>query len=205
MLFEAKQREDKARNIHDAPSFAGVLRNLQYSESRFSSRTKPLFRLFRLLPVVIQTLADISSWTAQAEKEEADWAAALLQKWGGDRGYEALVSAAVLADSLVASQPALRLEDEASADYALSGPAAAELKMSLEALLLHGGLFLQEAEGTLTHHCLRAIQNKTVFVKSGTASASVVALRWPAPGSSSRNGPIQKAKQQLHCHSIGLV
>ena len=201
LLFEKKQRESKARNVHDAPAFAGVLRNLQFSESRFSSRTKPLFRLFRLLPEVIQTLAEISSWKAQAEKDEADWATALLEKWGGDKGYEALVSAAVLADSLIASQPALRLEDEASADYALSGAAAAELKMSLEALLLHGGLFLPEAEGTLTHHCLRAIQNKTVFVKSGSPNASAVALRWPAPGSSSRKAPIEKAKQQLN---IGL-
>ncbi|CAE7033689.1 unnamed protein product [Symbiodinium sp. CCMP2592] len=178
LLFEAKQRESKARNVHDAPAFAGVLRNLQFSESRFSSRTKPLFRLFRLLPEVIQTLAEISSWKAQAEKDEADWATALLEKWGGDKGYEALVSAAVVADSLIASQPALRVEDEASADYALSGPAAAELKMSLEALLLHGGIFLPEAEGSLTHHCLRAIQSKTIFVKSGTPGASAVSLRW---------------------------
>ena len=156
-----------------------------------------MWRLFRLLPVAIETLATVSAQGAE-DADDAAWAAELLGKWSGDAGYNALVSAAVVADALVASQPALRLDDKAAADFALAGPAAAELLQTLRALLDEGGLFLEECDQTLTHAVLRAIRGKTVFVAAGTANASAVVLRWPAPGPT-REEPREKAKEFLNC------
>ena len=189
LIFEAKQAEFK--RVHWASEFAKVLRNLQFSESRFDSRVKPLMRMFRLLPVCIDTLSEISSG---ADAEDAAWAVSLLQSWSGDEGYSRLVTAAVVADALMAMQPALRLEDAACADYALSGPAAAELRQHLHALLVEGGLFLPQASETMTHAVLRAIRGRVVFVRAGTRNVSAVSLHWRAPGAQ-RRAPMDKAKE----------
>ena len=194
LLFQKNQQEFK--HVHTGPSFAATVKNLSFSESRFNSRVKPLMRLFRLLPVCIQTLTEVTSFD---DEKDANWAAGLLEKWSGDRGYTALVTAAVVADAVLASQSALRVEDSASADFAISGPAAAEVRQRLEALLLHGGLFLQEADSSLTHCALRAIQGKVVFVRSGTPGAAALALRWPSPDSPGRRAPLEKAKEFQVC------
>ena len=192
LLFESKQQQDKANHVYTGAHFSRVLRNFQFAEQRFNSRTKPLFRIFRLLPTVIQTLSDITS--KSDDPQDANWAEELLQKFSGPQGYEALVTAAVVADTLIARQPALRLEDEASADFSLSGVEAAKLTQTLRALLHDGGIFLEECDETLTHTVLRAIRNKTVFLRAGTPRASAMVLAWPAPGPD-RSAPIRRAKE----------
>ena len=79
LIFERKQRE--FRRAHSASEFANTLRNLQFSEARFDSRVKPLYRVFRLLPVCIDTLAEISS---SPDSEDKVWATSLLESWAGD-------------------------------------------------------------------------------------------------------------------------
>ena len=190
-----QQAQHEARNIHSAEAFAATIKNLQYSEARFDSRTRPLFRLFRLMPVVTEVLAELSA--DQDDAEDSAWAAELLESWGGDTGFSTLVQASVVADALVVSQPALRLEDKAAADWSLSGPVASELLQTLKHLLHDGGIFLEEAEGTLTHSCLRSIRGKMVYVRSGCANASAVALRWPSADNPARLAVVQKAKENL--------
>ena len=194
LIFQKDQKEFK--HVHTWPSFAATLKNLSFSESRFDFWVTPFMRLFRLLPICIQTLTEVTSFD---DERDANWAAGLLEKWSGDRGYTAMVTAAVVADALLASQSALRVEDSASADFAISGPAAAEVKQRLKALLLRGGLFLQEVDSSLTHCALRAIQGKVVFVRSGTPGAAALALRWPSPDSPGRRAPLEKAKKFQVC------
>ena len=197
LLFEENQKKDKANHVYSGPAFARVLTSFQFAEQRFNSRTKPLFRIFRLLPTVIQTLSDV---TKSNDTQDAAWAEGLLHKFSGPAGYETLVSAAVVADALIACQPALRLEDSAAADFSLSGVEAARLKQTLWALLHNGGIFLEECDQTCTHACLRAIRNKTVFLRSGTPNMTALVLHWPAPGPG-RSAPLHKAKQRLVNHS----
>ena len=68
-----------------AKAFATTLRNLHYAEQRFDSRSLPLFRLFQLLPVVIDTLEELAG---QGTLDERKWAAALLAEFGGPAGFE---------------------------------------------------------------------------------------------------------------------
>ncbi|CAE7401950.1 unnamed protein product [Symbiodinium sp. CCMP2592] len=173
-----QQAQMNAKVSHSAPTFAGVIKNLQYSEARFDSRSRPLFRLFRLLPIVVQCLADISS---EQDDEDATWACELLESLGGEKGFNALLGAALVADTMVITQPAIRLEDAAAADWSLSGPVASELLQTLRHLLYEGGIWLEEAEGTLVHACLRSVRGKTVYIRSGTPAASAIALAWPTP------------------------
>ena len=173
------QAQVNAKVSHSAPAFASVIKNLQFSEARFDSRSRPLFRLFRLMPLVVQCLSDISS--DQDDIEDATWASELLEAWGGEKGFNTLLGAAVVADTMVITQPAIRLEDAAAADWSLSGPVASSLLQTLRHLLYDGGIFIEEADGTLVHACLRAMRGKTVYIRRGTPSASAVALAWPAP------------------------
>ena len=51
------------------------------------------------------------------------------------------MQAAVVADAMVVSQPAIRLEDLVFADFSLAGPVATELLQNLRHLLYDGGRF----------------------------------------------------------------
>ena len=194
LLFEHNQKRDRANHVYTGPDFARVLRTFQYAEQRFNSRSKPLFRIFRLLPTVIQTLSDITSMTD--DPADSSWAESLLQRFAGIQGYETLVTAAVVADAMMAFQPAIRLEDQAAADFSLSGVEAAKLKQTLWALLDNGGIFLEECDETLTHTVLRSIRNKTVFLRAGTPKQSAMVLHWPSPGAD-RTAPIRRAKEPI--------
>lgn len=88
--------------------------------------------------------------------------------WGGDCGYCQLVGAAVAADALAMGKSFSRLEDAASADFAVSGQYASELLHKLRRMLQDGGLFLAEATETLTHACLRAIRNRPLLLGGKT-------------------------------------
>ena len=189
-IFWEKQQD--AKHQHSAETFCGILRNFAYSEIRFDSRTRPLYRLFRLLPVVIDSLEALST---SGERSERTWASELLLSWGGDAGYNALVGAAVCADALVIGKPMLQAEDAAAADFAISGEQASQCLHTLKCMLLDGGLFLAEAEEALTHTCLRSISGRVVFLRKGTREASATVLTWPAPGSAERRQPIQVAKE----------
>ena len=193
-LFQDNQKRDRANHVYTGPDFARVLRTFQYAEQRFNSRSKPLYRIFRLLPTVIQTLSDITSMTD--DPHDSNWAESLLLRFSGTKGYETLVTAAVVADAMMAFQPAIRLEDAAAADFSLSAVEAAKLKQTLWALLYHGGIFLEECSETLTHTVLRSIRNKTVFLRAGTPKQSAMVLHWPLPGAD-RDAPVRRAKEPV--------
>ena len=146
----------------------------------------------------------VQTWAQTTQVFQALKNALGVKLLAGDSGYNRLVCAAVVGDTLLACMPCLRLEDEAAADFALSGPAAAELQMRLRALLVDGGLFLAEASESMTHTVLRAIQGRIVFVKAGTPDAGAVCLRWPAPGPG-RSAPIARAKESLCIYVSVLV
>ncbi|CAE7884807.1 unnamed protein product [Symbiodinium microadriaticum] len=112
------------------------------------------------------------------DPHDSNWAESLLLRFSGTKGYETLVTAAVVADAMMAFQPAIRLEDAAAADFSLSAVEAAKLKQTLWALLYHGGIFLEECSETLTHTVLRSIRNKTVFLRAGTPKQSAMVLHW---------------------------
>ena len=189
-IFQQKQRD--AKHQHTAETFCKILRNFAYSEIRFDSRTRPLYRMFRLLPIVIDCLQELSSADDDRDRR---WATELLQSWSGDAGYEKLVGAAVVADALMMGKTFLQLEDAAHADLAVSGEVAAELLFRLRCMLFDGGLFLAESEQTLTHTVLRSIMGRAVLLGGGTNSASAMLLRWPSPESAARRKPIATAQK----------
>lgn len=81
-----------------ADVFSKLIKNFSHKEARCDSRTEPLFRLFHLLPVAIETLRDLASGPDQEDKM---YARDLLRKFGGAAGYDRLVSAAVVADGMM--------------------------------------------------------------------------------------------------------
>ena len=111
--------------------------------------------------------------------------------FGGDDGFVRVVSAAVAADSLVLAWGFIKLEDAASADYSLSGVAAAKLLYQMKCLLKQGGLFVQEAEGTLTHAALKAMKGKMVFWGD-----RCVNMQWPEL-EGKRREPIRAARRHV--------
>ena len=189
-IFVKKQQD--AKHQHSAETFCEVMKNFAYSEVRFDSRTRPLYRLFRLLPVVIDALEELTSAGEQADKS---WAKDLLLSWSGDAGYVRLVGAAVCADALVMGKSFLQADDAAAADFAICGAEAAELIHRMRCMLVHGGLFEPEAEQTLTHTCLRSIRGRCVFIGRSTHDATAAALRWPAPDTAARREPIVIAQK----------
>ena len=167
--------------------FGHTIRNLSYSEVRFDSRSRPLFRLFKILPAAIDTLRFL---VEGGSAEERCHATTLLAMFAGDEGFVRVVSAAVAADALVMGWHFIRLDDEAAADASLSGPRAAQLLHEMRQMLDAGGLFMQEATGTLTHAALEAMKNRLVYVGENKA----VALNWPA-AEGKRRRPRSLAKE----------
>ena len=142
--------------------FSRILKSFAYAEHRFDSRKRPLFRLFRLLPLVIDLLEEVSAAVGPFGEEDRAWAAALLQEFGGDEGYCRVVGSAVAADALVMAWPLIKVADQACADFALEAPAAAQCLATLKLMLCHGGIFLPDASETLTHCALHAVKERQV-------------------------------------------
>ena len=118
------------------------------------------------------------------------WAANLLLSWSGEVGYIKIVSAAVAADCLAAGWSFVRLHDRSADDASLSPTLAAEHLGQLRLLMEKGGLFLPEAEGTLTQAALRAMRGRLVLVSKHAATS----LAWPSPDRLARNAPQELPK-----------
>ena len=94
LVFEDKQRaalmalsqEAQAANqVMRGPEFDQVLRHFQYAEQRFDSRSMPLFKIFKLLPVALDAVEEIAR---SGDAAEVAWAIQLLDQHAGPEGYE---------------------------------------------------------------------------------------------------------------------
>ena len=56
------------------PGFSKVVKNLSFADQRFDSRSRPLFRLFELLPAAIETLAALTG--VEGDVADRAWAQA---------------------------------------------------------------------------------------------------------------------------------
>lgn len=195
-LFEEAQEESKRTS---GPHFSQTIRNLAFAEQRYDSRSRPLFRLFTLLPVAIDVLQKLT----KVEKEDAaKCAKEILSLFAGDEGFVRVIGAAVAADAMCIGWQYIRLDDAEAADFSLTGPRAAELLHTMRAMLLDGGLFLAEASGTLTHQALCAMRGRLVWL--GSDAGNAVALRWPSPHSPARRQPIRMAREHLGLHCVSF-
>ena len=88
----------KAQKTTSAQKFAKEIRHLSYAEHRYDSRSRPLFRLFTLLPVAIEALQTMSM---VPDSDDAKLAGDILELFSGEIGFQRIVSAAVAADALV--------------------------------------------------------------------------------------------------------
>jgi hypothetical protein len=70
---------------------------------------------------------------------------------------------------------------------------ATECLQTLKCLLVDGSIWLQEAEGTLTHAALQACKNRAIFLDK-CAGQEVILMAWPAPGTLKRSAPIRRAR-----------
>ena len=77
----------------DANAFSKIIKNFSQKECRFDSRTEPMFRLFEMLPLVIQMLQVLATTDV--------WAKELFRTFGGPSGYDRLVSAAIVGDAML--------------------------------------------------------------------------------------------------------
>ena len=197
-LFVRKQLESK-ESSEDGPAFAKLLRSLSFADHRFDSRKRPLFRLFKLLPIAINCLEAIAAdpVTSVFDVEDAKWASSLLEDFAGDAGFNRIVGAAVAADCLLLAWPFLKVSDRDAGDFALVATAGAECLQNLKHMLVDGGLWLPQAKDTLTHCVLHAIHSKVIFAGKGGDKAKAIPVRWPAPNSAARQEPIRLAKQSL--------
>lgn len=82
-----------AKDAVDAITFSQTLNNFSQKECRFDSRSEPMFRLFYLLPLVIDLLEKLAA--------SDSWARDLVRKFGGPAGYSRLVGAAVVGDGML--------------------------------------------------------------------------------------------------------
>lgn len=120
-----------------------------------------------------------------------------MAKWGGEEGYCRIIGAAVAADAMVAAWHFIRLSDSEESDVSMSARQGAELLHSLRCLLQEGGVFLESAEGTLTHAALAAMKSRTVLLGLGTGKETAMAMSWPAPAAVGRQKPIEQAKESI--------
>ena len=181
-VFQQKQKDSHTMN---GPGFAKLILNLAYADHRYDSRSRPLFRFFRLLPVVIDTLEELSK---AGEKEFDDF----LATWGGDKGFCLVIRGAMAADAMVVIWKAIILEDTSAADSSLSGLESAKLLNAMQALFRDRGILMPHAKDMLTHAALDAM-NGLVLVNAGS---NAVPLRWPEMQSESRLEPARFAVRQ---------
>ena len=106
-----------------AEAFGKLIVNFSHKEARFDSRSEPLVRLFRLLPIVIEVLRELSGHPNElrsvSDVEDRRYARALLRSFGGPAGYDLLVSAAVTADAMLILGKYVNLSQVSDDDSAL--------------------------------------------------------------------------------------
>ena len=71
LIFQRLQGKAKAA---DGTGFCKVIKNLSFADQRFDSRSRPLLRLFELLPVAIETLAALTG--EEGDVQDRAWAQA---------------------------------------------------------------------------------------------------------------------------------
>jgi hypothetical protein len=69
-VFQAVQKVERDRD--HASTFAKLIKDLHFADQRFDSRSRPLFRLFQLLPVAIEALAALAG--SMDDKDDQLWA-----------------------------------------------------------------------------------------------------------------------------------
>ena len=165
----------------EARPFGKVLRNFVYAEQRFNSRTEPLFKLFHLLPAAVDALIELGG---------------VGLKFVGtlQRGYDLIVSAALVADIMMLIQPCIRLEDSNDGDAALLGSTASKIRDDLRNMLELGSIWLKESEGTCVHAALQAMQGRVVFFRDASGKKTCAAIGWPAPTDLALKAPLNRAK-----------
>jgi len=154
-----------------------------------------VFRLHILdiyMYILVATLVMVAE--NHTDDTDAKWARRLLKTWGGDAGYNRIIGAAVVGDAMVAGQKLIRFAERASDDTALTPAAAAQHLSQLHTLLKEGAIFLDAAEGTLTHAALKYMAGKLVFYR-GASRRSAVCLSWPAPDSMGLAEPVNRARE----------
>ena len=132
----------------------------------------------------------------RGDRDDRIWAQDMLMQWGGDIGYNRLISAALFSDAMIEAQRFIRICDGAEDDVTLTGRQASELLAHLRVLLLDGAIWLEHAEGTLVHTALRSIKDIGIlnfFAVSGKLQA--VAIGWLGPDNCHRTAPIERAKE----------
>ena len=175
-----------------ADAFGKIIVNFSHKEARFDSRSEPLVRLFRLLPICIETLREL---TVSGDDEDRRLCQTLLRSLGGPTGYDLLVSSAVIADGMVLVGKYINLSQVHNDDSALEGEESARMVHEVKVLFEDGAIWLPEAKGTLTHCALEAIQGKVVFHGNPAGKEKVTFLGWPAPGIRERVKPIERARR----------
>ena len=121
----------------DARAFADILVNLSFSEARFDSRSEPLFRLFLLLPVALDTLERLCR---VGDTDDVKHAAALLSRFAGLSGYDRVVCAAVVADTMLVMQEFINVSHADTDDAVLTGKQCNQCKCRLRSLLGDGAI-----------------------------------------------------------------
>ena len=192
IIWEDSQRELREGGSIDV--FSQTLRNMSYAEQRFDSRSQPLFVIFSMIPVAVRFF--LQNVLIRGDRDDRIWAQDMLMQWGGDIGYDRLISAAVFSDAMIEAQRFIRICDGADDDVTLTGRQASELLAHLRVLLLDGAIWLEHAEGTLVHTALRSIKDIGIlnfFAVSGKLQA--VAIGWLGPDNCHRTAPIERAKE----------
>ena len=185
-MCQAKQSE------MSADAFGKLIVNFSHKEARFDSRTEPLVRMFRLLPICIESLREL---TVSGDDDDRRYCMKLLRSFGGATGYDSLVSSAAVGDGMVVVGKYLNLSQVADDDSALEGDESARMVHEVKVLFEDGGIWLPEAKGTLTHCVLEGIKGKAVFHGNPDGKEEVIFLGWPAPGSLERVKPIERTKR----------
>ena len=182
LLFEQVQ---KGKPV-EARVFLRIVRNFSYAAQRFNSMSEPVWKLFLLFPCVVDALVLLGD----------EWSKKLLLRFAGRKGYDLLVSAAMVADVMMLLQPCIRIEDQSDGDASLLASTVSKVRDDLHDLLVRGGIWLKEADGTCVHAALRAIQGRTFFFRdSKTGMKMCVAMGWPSPKDLNREGPIKKGEE----------
>lgn len=143
----------------EAREFANFMAHFSYAEPRFDSRTLPLFRFFKLMPVALE----VAQQFASGDGKEAVVCKGFLMAFQGHAGYDAIVSAAATIDVLVVMHPILRVHDQTCEDASVEARFAAEVRDTLRSLLRDGALWLQQSSGTLTHSVLKALSTVNII------------------------------------------
>ena len=89
-----------------------------------------------------------------------EWSKKLLLRFAGKKGYDLLVRAALVADVMMLLQPCIRIEDRSDGDASLLASTVSKIRDDMHDLLVRGGIWLKEADGTCVHAALRAAEEE---------------------------------------------